>query len=90
MRNDGSIMTHANLVLGYLCDKTVLDYTPEGTIEKYFDGAIHYYHVRQALSFLQGSRYAHYARVGGAWKATELGRSFHAAGGYNTQLNNNV
>lgn len=79
-------MEHAQIILGYLCEKTVLDFTPEDTIEKYFDGKIHYYHARQALQFLAGQKHIVYSRIGGAWKATEKGRQFYRNGGYNQSL----
>ncbi len=77
-----SLTMQANKVLSYLCDKAFLDYTPEGNIEAYFEKAIHYYHVRQALSLLVGEGYIEYARTGGAYKVTIPGRKFYVSGGY--------
>lgn len=82
MEQSNDITKHAGLVLGYLCDKAVLHFTPEDTIEKAFDGIIHYFHVRQALNLLISEGYVVYARVGGAYAITGRGRKFHREGGY--------
>lgn len=86
MDQSESITSHANRVLGYLCEKAVLQFTGEETIEKYFEGSIHYYHVRQALNLLLSEKYVQYARVGGAWGITARGRKFYTDGGYNTTI----
>jgi hypothetical protein len=77
-----SLYQKCNLVLRYMDEKHIGQWSPEETVEKDFTGIIDYYTIRQILPNLLSEGYLEYSRHACSYKITFNGKDFIKKGGY--------